>query len=239
MQFSDTTNKLGLIQACERYTNLGDASISGNTTLLKEFTAHINESNRKVWTLIFKSYGGWIYDDSNQTDLPQGATDLVSGTSVYALPSGALTVNRVEAKDSNGNFQKLDPITQEMLDEGVAEFNENDGTPKYYRLIGDTAELFPAPSYNSTGGFKVFYDRGAVDFASTDTTKTPGFASAFHNALAVCASMEWAKVKQPASASLKNLFVDWQKYEMDITEFYQSRWRDLKPKVKSRAYNWK
>lgn len=126
-----------------------------------------------------------------------------------------------------------------MIDEGVAEFNETDGTPKFYRLIGDTVELFPAPSYNSTGGLKVFYDRGTVDFASTDTTKTPGFASPFHNALAVCAAMEWMKIKQSTSAALKNLFVDWQKYELDITEFYQSRWRDLKPKVKTRAYNWK
>ena len=36
--FSDTTNKNGLIQECEFWTNLGDGTISGDTTLLAQFT---------------------------------------------------------------------------------------------------------------------------------------------------------------------------------------------------------
>jgi hypothetical protein len=240
MQFSDTTNKLGIIQACERYTNLGDASISGVTALLKEFTAHANVTSSKIWSLIFNSYGGWIYDDSNQTNLPQAADNLVSGTKVYALPSEALVVNRLEVKDSNGTFVKVEPFTQEMVgDQGLSEFMKTNGTPQYYRLIGNTIELYPTPNYASTGGLKVYFDREAVAFASTDTTKTPGFTSAYHNAVAVGAAIEWMKVKQPASAVLKNLYMDWQGYEASIAEFYASRWRDLKPKVKPRANNWR
>lgn len=207
--------------------------------MLKQFTRHINTCSSKVWSWIFESYGGWIYDDGNETDLPQGATDLASGTSKYALPSEALTVNRIEVMDSAGNYVKLTPITQEMIASGIDEFQSTDGTPQGYRLIGNTVELFPAPSYNSTGGLKVYFDREAVAFASTDTTKAPGFASPYHNALAVGASLEWMKIKQPDHATIVHLKEDWARYERDIRQFYTERWKDYKPRMKRAKVNWR
>lgn len=198
----------------------------------------MNEANRKVLTVIFKSYGGWIYDDANQTDLPQAADNLVSGTAKYALPTDALTVNRVEVKDNNGNWGRVDAYSQETVTDSLTDFAGTSGTPILYRLIGNTIEFAPTPDYNSTGGFKVFFDRDSVNFAYTDTTKTPGFASTFHNALAVGASIEWIKVKQPDSKVLPSLNNDWVKYEQDISDFYISRWTDLKPKIITRQHNW-
>ena len=55
MPFSNTTTKGGLIQGCERWTNLGDAIISGDTTLLKQFTAAINEAYDELLPIIFSS----------------------------------------------------------------------------------------------------------------------------------------------------------------------------------------
>lgn len=246
MQFSDTTNKLGLIQSCERKTGLGDAAISGNAALLKEFTALLNEANSKIWALVFKSCGGWTYDDSNQTDLPQAACDLAASTSKYAIPTGSLAVERVEAKDSSGNWRKLDPMPTESVDSAL-NLVLGSGAPTHYRLTGETLEVYPTPDYASTGGLKVHYDRGPSAFASTDTAKTPGFASPFHEALSVCASMEWLKSKQPDSAKLREIKEDWKQFMADdetdgvsgsIQAFYRSRWKDYRPRmaVKRQSY---
>ena len=169
MVFSDTTNLSGLIQECERLCHLGVTGISGTSNLLKEFTSRINEANRIVWTWIFSVNNGWFYDDANQTDLPQASTNIIDGTSKYAIPTEALTVKRIEIKDKNGDWYQLKPITEYDL-RGIAidEFTETDGQPIYYRLLGQTIELFPASDYDSTNGLKVYFDRDVVSFISTN-----------------------------------------------------------------------
>ena len=104
MEFSNTTNKNGIIQLAEDYTDLGDGYISGNSTMLKKFTAWANETGDDLWFAIWSSMGSWQWDDSNQTDLPQATTDLVSGQSRYTMPTSALTIKRVEIKDENGSW---------------------------------------------------------------------------------------------------------------------------------------
>jgi len=235
MTFSDTTNLSGIIQTIERLTDLGQTYISGDSSRLKEMTATINRINHRVWHTIFMSNGNWQYDDGNYTDIPSATTDLVSGTASYALPSDALTVQRIEAKDSTGLWSVLTPITKELLN-GIAvdEFAKTDGSLMYYRLVNGTIELFPASNYASTGGLKVYFDRDSVDFATSDTTKTPGFASPYHEILPIKASIEWLKVKQPNSPTLPLLLQDDLKLEDSIKKFYGKRFKDYKPRI-SRA----
>ena len=236
MTYSDTTNLSGVVQTIERQTDLGQGYFSGDASRLKEITAMINEENHRIWAFIFLSSGNWQYDDGNYTNLPSGASDLVSGTAKYALPSEALTVQRIEVKDANGSFYQLTPITKEMINgEAVDEFMKEDGQPSFYRLVNGTAEIFPAPNYSSTGGFKVYFDRGSVDFVTSDTTKTPGFASEFHGWLPLKTSITWLEIKQPQSPTLAGFRLKDQKYELDVKKFYGLRFKDLKPRI-SRAY---
>lgn len=235
MVFSDTTNLSGLIQTYERLTDQGQATVSGDATKLKEVTATINRINHRVWHLIFTSTGNWQYDDGGFTDLPQATTNLTSGTSLYALPPEALTVHKLEIKDSSGNWLELTPLTKEQIG-AVDEFLKTDGTPQYYRLVNGTIELFSAPNYSSTGGIKVYFDRDSVDFATSDTTKTPGFASPYHEILPIMASIEWYKVKQPNSPTLVQLQQDQLRLEKSIKEFYGARFKALKPRI-TRQYN--
>jgi hypothetical protein len=131
MVFSDTTNKNGAIQLCEFYCALGDGGISGDTTLLKRFTALLNIAGSEVWHLIFALNGGWKYDDSNYTDLPQATQTLTAGTAKYALPSTALTVARIEVLDSKGVYHKLEPMRLEEIDVDVYAFIASDGMHQY------------------------------------------------------------------------------------------------------------
>ncbi|MFA5185358.1 MAG: hypothetical protein WC551_02635 [Patescibacteria group bacterium] len=239
MQFSDTSTLTGIIQSVEDLTNLGDGAISGNTTQQKKFARHANTASRKIWSWIFETYGGWQYDDSNQTDLPQAATNLVAGTNKYPLPSDALTVQRVEVKDPNGNYVKLEPIAIENVGDGLENLAAQTGTPTGYRMIGTTVEILPNPSYSSTNGFKVYFDRDIVAFASTDTTKEPGFASPYHNAVAVGAALEWMRVKQPSNPVIIHLKEEWGRYERDIRDFYSKRFAEYRPRLRTQTYNWK
>jgi hypothetical protein len=209
--FNDTTTKKGLIQACEDYCNLGDAGISGSTSKLHSFTRWINDGGRAIWEIIIRSSNDWIYDDSNQTDLPQASTDLVSGTGKYSTPTTALRIRRVEIKDSADNWRVIPPYALENLEWAVDEFAKTNGDPMTYRLVGTTIELKPAPNYNKTGGLKIYFDREGVSFVYTDTTAVAGFASIFHDLLAQYASIQWLKIKDPTNPTLALLMRDWEK----------------------------
>lgn len=231
MVFSDTTNKLGILQACERYTRLGDAGITGDAQLLLEFTAHCNKASREIWHNIFMAYGGWQYDDSNQTDLPASTDTLTSGQTSYALPSGALTVRGIEVKDTGGIWNALEPITEEMIRErqAMGEFFKVSGVPLYYQMVGQTVRMYPASNWTQASSFKVFYDRGSVAFASTDTTKTPGFVSEYHDIIPIMASLEYLKYMKPEDPTMVVLSNDKKEYEAKIERFYSEKFRQMFP----------
>jgi hypothetical protein len=235
IQFSDTTNKSGIIQLVELNCGLADGGISGDSTLLKQTTALANMASSEVWHLIFKNNTGWIYDDSNNSDLPQATQNLVAGTSKYAIPSSALSAIRWEVMDSAGNFRQIYPITlAEMKGMAVDEFLDTDGMPLYYRMLGTTIELFPAPAASqvtTTGGLKAYFDRGVSTFASTDTTKTPGFASEYHDLISLKTSVKLLQIIKPDSPTLISLKGDEVKREAQLVEYELLKFKDQRPLV--------
>lgn len=231
MVFNDTTNRNGIIQEIEKATDLGIGYISGNTDLMKDFTADINVVGSEVFALIYLLCGNWQYDDSNYTDLPQATTTLVNGTAKYAIPETALTIQRVEIKDENGDWYILNPITKEQIPVAVDEFLETNGRPQYYRIINGTIELFSAPNFDSTNGLKVYFDRANVNFISTDTTKQPGFDSFLHNIIPVKTSIKWFDSKQATSPSLARLLVKEAKLEALLKAHYSKRFKDKAPVI--------
>lgn len=235
MKFNDTTNYEGVIQACERYTGLGKDSISGDSDKLIEFTAYTNTALRKIWHFIFESTGCWEYDDSNQSDLPQATADIVSAQAKYALPSDALTIKRVEMKDDDDNWYVLKPLLRNEIKEAIDEYRDEDGKPEYYRLVGETIEFFPASDYDSTDGLKVYFDRDSVDFASTDTTKETGIASAYEDLVPLYAGLEWLKINLPEDARTAQLKEDYAVGINQLRGYYNKRFPNKK-KVFRRRY---
>lgn len=230
MVYSDINNLNGIIQEEERLTGLGYALISGVTEKLKEFTSLNNIANNQIWHLIHEATGNWQYDDSNKTDLPSATTNIVSGTATYVIPDDALTINRIEIKDSAGTWFKLKPVTlEEIPTEG--EFMTDSGVPRYYRAVDNVVTFYPSPNYDSTNGLKVFYDRGCVDFTTSDTTTKAGFASPYHSLLPIKASLMWLKASNPTSPKIPMLLQDEAKLEKALVEFYGKRFKDKKPRV--------
>ena len=198
---------------------------------LVQKTRAANKTLRKIWSWIFEAYGGWIYDDSNNTDFPIATTQIVSSQQDYSIPSEALIVNDLEVKDASGNWCDLIPITSEEIDKLQAEkeFFKTNGLPIYYLLIGGSFKLFPTPNYTQAASLRISFDRGATTFTSGDTTKTPGFVSQFHDAVAVGMALEWAREKG-LNDLLQGLYADWRRYELDIKKFYTVRYYEKYPK---------
>lgn len=199
MVFNDTTQvEDGLIQMCEDITGLGIGGISGNTNLLKRFTRNLNGSIDRFYALAFEFDALWNLDDRNQGDLPIASTNLVSGQQDYLFAIELLSISQAFAKDQNGVFKEL-TMQDDKLEPNVYTLSNTSGTPRTYKLVGNSILIDPIPNYSSTLGLKVVFKRNGVKFTYSDTTVTPGIPSLFHPFLARDASLVWLVDKQKAS----------------------------------------
>lgn len=227
MKFNSDSDKQDLISDITFLTG-----VDTNKYPLKDRTRSINEWNRKVWTWVFDVYGGWQFDDDNLTstsDMPTGTVNLVSGTGVYGLPTGTLTIRKADILlDDGSTWQPLKPLPLEMIGHAEGELLKTSGIPKYYRPVGDVVKLYPAPNYSESNGLKIFLDRDISLFVSTNTASVPGFAAPFHRILSVGASLDYAMANgiNDKVISLTNLSND---YERRLKKFYGKRFLDNFP----------
>lgn len=204
MQYSDTTNKNGLIQDCEVLLNFPDAGISGDSTLLKQMTGLLNQAYLKTIAYALDLDPKWTWDDSNYSDLPIGSATLVSGQEDYTLPAATtsgnastlLKVLKIAVLDTSGIEIVLQPTSMSEAD--LNRLYTSGGVPAYYRLIGNTVKLFPKPltgSVTLSSGLKVYFQRSPDLFTSSDTTQQPGLPEPFHRMLTLEASMDYASAR--------------------------------------------
>lgn len=209
--FSDTTKKNGLIQECEFWTGLGDGAISGDTTLLKVFTSRINQAFDRIapYLYSFSDYLKW--DDTNNTDLPIGTFNIVSGQSDYTIAADAnslailnITGIRILPATNQTFYMDLAEVTaDDPMAATVMSPNPTDiGTPRWFLKKGNTIYLFPQPNYSSTNGAKISFEREISYFASTDTTKEAGIPRTTQGLLPLYASYDWLVVNLPANGTL-------------------------------------
>lgn len=227
MQFNDHSDDQDIV------SHIVDATGLNAMAHIKKITRAANEATRIIWSWIFEAYGGWQYDDGNHDDLPSATTALVANQQKYTLPAEAVTVRRVSYKDQNDTWHDLDLVTLEEITarQNEAEFEITPGEPRFYRPYAGIVKLYPAPNYSQVVSLRAMFDRGSVQFVSSDTTRTPGFASEFHGAVATGASYFIANEK-----SLKNvngLANKWAYYEKAIKAFYKKRLSELVPEKPS------
>lgn len=234
MVFSDSSTNLGLVQDVLFRTNT-----DVNQFPLKDITRYINEAYSRVASIIIKSDGRMQWDDTNHTDQPIATFDLVSGQDSYeifvAAPTALqdwLMIDKVQVKDSaSGNWIQLTQIDKRTVNEPLDELFETDGIPQYYDFNGSELYLYPATNYASSAGARIYFNRAPSYFASTDTTKVPGFATIFHPYLSQYAALQWNSIKKN-DLSLQPLI---DRLEKDIAQFYMKRNKSEVPTL-ARAY---
>lgn len=224
IQFSDTTNRDGLIELIERNTNTQSATTSDYP--LKVKTADVNEALGNFFLLATKASGRFQFDDTNQTDLPVITTDLVASQQDYTFLVDSSTpanlimdVRQVRRKDSSGNWKTITQIDRESFD--INSYEGVTGTPEYFDVTGNSIILYPKPSYNSDEGLELYISRTPAYFASTDTTKKAGIPYDFHPYLHFRPSYLYCMINDlPQAAGLK---IEVDKYETMIKDYYTRR----------------
>lgn len=160
---------------------------------IADITVLANNALERVVSLILQSDGRWEFDDTNQTDLPIATTALVSGQQDYGFETSHIEIERVELKDEEGNWRKLQPLDQaDVYDQSLTDFLKGGGTPVYYDKLANSIFLYPTPDYAQDASLKVYYSRPPVSFLVTDTTKEPGFNALYHDLIALWVAYEYA-----------------------------------------------
>jgi hypothetical protein len=228
MVYNDVSGKLGI---CQEVDDICGSNLISYT--IESKTRRANSALSDFVSVALSSDDRWQFDDTNYTDLPIGVTDLVTSQSDYSLDISMLKILKIETKDTNGNWIELDPVDRNDTSTPYASLFSTTGTPAYYDKFANSPMIFPAPNYNSTGGLKVWYQRDASYFTTSDTTKKPGIPSIFHKYIALKIAEPYARDKRLENyVSIRNEIT---KIETeDIPEYYAKRNKDEQPTMKAR-----
>jgi len=206
MQFSDTSAKAGLVQYAEVLTGLGDAAISGNTTLLAQFTSLINRAYHKVVTMVLDSQDEWDFDDNNHSDYAVLSASVVANQRDYQIPVGekVLKIKRLDISYDGTNFYKAEPfdINESGLGMGLTSDSTQEATidgrfertqPKY-DLRGNSIWIYPradATDVANGGKIRIEWTREIDEFTVADTTQEPGIDEPFHPLIVKLACVDY------------------------------------------------
>ncbi len=136
--------------------------------------------------------------------LTQGGTAINTtnaGSGTHTLVRGILPVRiqRVELSyDGGTTWKRANPLQiNQQSDPTNSTSIANDFTvaSPFYELRSGALWLYPIPQSASTNGIRVFFDRSASEFVSTDTVKMPPFDVNFHEILSIGASYDFATTK--------------------------------------------
>jgi hypothetical protein len=226
MQFNSDTTGQDICTLANRFTKQNDT-----TYPLTEKVSDANMANRLILTEIHNAYGGWKYDDRNNTDFPIATTDVTAGQTDYALPIDTQNLNGVYflTPNTTDNWTKLKPLTLEEINNVDAEpdFNNTPSTPRFYRALSNSIIIYPACNENINDGLMVEYSRDVSTFATTDTTKEPAFDSTFHESIPTYMAYIQAKINQ--SPTKKDFQADWFDYLARIRRHYVQKFKDMYP----------
>lgn len=234
MQFNSETNGQDICTLADTLAKSNSKSFP-----IKKKVLYANMGLREIWGLIFEAYGGWHYDDSNQTDEPEATTILRADEQQVTLPLDSAHLMGVAYKDQSGSWHPLIPITIEQIqDRGYAEseFMNTSGNPQFYRPVADGFKMYPAANFTQNDSIKAWFSRDISTFSITDTNKVPGFPQEFHEGLAIYMAMQHTQTNTlpQAGGVLKGgfrtgLVAKWGDFSARITSFYGNRFRQLFP----------
>lgn len=237
MQFQSEANGLDLVSDIKYWCGIPSADTT--TYPIKDITRNANFGLANVISLIKKNDKQWVWDDSNDTDLPIATTDLVVDQRDYSLDISHLKITRVRIKDSSGNFITIYPVNREEI--GDATLNAPSGFPTCYVKMGRSILLYPACASGMvtlSGGLEVQFERGANYFAYTDTTKAPGFDEQFHRLVSLYAARDYLMANDVQNR-LTRVETEIFKREQELIRFFSDRARDTKKKLTMRGKSYR
>lgn len=208
MNLSNTTDKSGIIQRCETLSRLGDAGISGDAVLLKQFTSYINQAYYEIWMAQLSVDKQWKRDDYNYADLPDAAITGVTSQADYTLPVAVTSANVATFLRLNSVYYEDNGvrITLRQMDADEQE-TTIDNVPYAYRCNGKSLTFncpLSAEFVTKYPTFHVEFQRVPEAFPSSGSDiKVPGFMETYHDLIPLKAS---ALYMLPVDANISQLY---------------------------------
>lgn len=237
MQFSDTTNKSGILQRIEMTLGLPDGAITGDTTQLAYFTSLVNEAYYDVVTEILSSQDTWDFEDTNHSDYQIANRALIAAQRDYQLPTDfeILKVKRVDITYDGTNWYQANPVDSGEFDFGMGNSAHEDEyfseTQPAYDLKGEYIWIYPLASSDQVAAgaaMRIEFVYDIAPFTASDTTKEPGTLTRWHSSIALGTALKYAAYKNLENAkSLKVLYDE----RIDQMRKYYSRKQDDKNPV--------
>lgn len=201
----------------------------------------INNACERVASLIMGADSKWQWDDFNNTDLPIATTSLVSGQQDYSLAVTHLTIDRVEILPSGGtskDWKRLKQIDQQSKkraeNEALTSYKVTPGLPDEYDLSSNSVFLYAPPNYSQAASLKLYFTRGPALFTSAEVatgTKSPGFASIFHDLIPYWVAYNYAVENGLETAN--GFLAAIQRREQELSDFYGDRDRDFRAHLRA------
>ena len=242
MQWSDTTNKTGIVEDID--------FLCGTDSTSYPLVDKARNGNRWLYQIavwILDSSYGWPFDDTDKTDLPIATFSLVNAQQDYELPvsttgslegtttAGAiLKLLAVEIKDAGGSWRRLKEIKPFKPGQRITDLKTSDGLPTSYYLLGNSLFLEPAPAtadVTLASGGKLFFARELDAIVSADTTKEPGFAEPFHRILSLGCSYDFM-VSLGEKGRAEMLRVEMEAMKQGLYRFYGDRNQEVKVSIR-------
>ncbi len=235
--FSESTNRTGMYELFLDATKRNSSDYSK-----RRYARDANIALARFVFLAIKASQGNQFDDANHTDYPIITINVVANQQDYAFtydasttPNQILTIDRVEFKDSSGNWRVLEAY-DEIVD-GDPLSQTVTGTPTKYGQSANGIWLNNIPSYNVTAGLKVYTKRTGSYFLGDDTddTKEAGIPHMFQEYLVFLPAYKDVLINIPSLASGYLQIVN--QIEKDIPNYYfmrnQNQRKNMTPRIEN------
>ncbi len=214
----------------EREIGATRGTVSGNTNLLKEFTADANMAIDDYTAIAIQVSGKWKFDDSNHSDFPEMTTDIVLGQRDYTFitdENGNMILDIYKVYYKDGDAYKLLATHDSDTETEASTFTngQNDsGVPSKYDKTANSIRLDVLPSANVTDGLKVSINREAEYFTFSDNTKKAGFPGVHHKYFYLKPALDYAR--RNTLTSYPRIEGEVMKAEREIKEYFDRRAKD-------------
>jgi hypothetical protein len=222
---------------------LGKTANDSTSLPVSDFCRSANVYYRKAAYIIWRNTVGWEFDDSNYANLPTATTTIVDEQQDYGLPTNALSLERVEVLDIDGNYVKLTRMDkEEVISEAMSEYYKTPGMPRRYDVYANSVLLYPKPSTDyvtATKGLKLYLSRDvsvpSTPVAYRNISTQPGFQITFHPYLAYGAALDYGIAKNYTQTKIELLKTALQEYEIQLSDYSSKRDRDYPVKIRPKS----
>jgi len=222
MQFSDTTNKTGVVEQTRGLMRVDSTQYP---------TWKIANSTNN-WLDFVVSYGiahdqFLQFDDTNHTKLAEGTSALTINVTDYSFlvdeQGNPITTLLGISRLDNGKYIPLTPVDRSQVD--MSTFAQVSGTPTQYDKIADNIiRLDKLPTATVSAGLRYYFQRAGSYFTASDTTKQPGVNPALHRGFVIASAYDGAL--ELGLANLGALSVELEKEKQKMYDYFGTRNND-------------